>query len=141
MELAGTPKQIDSKKGWQVEMNEADRLNVKKIFTFCDLNINRSSTITLDSLIFNMPVINLDFGTSIVPIVAFPLYQPLIEGGAVRLAHNHDELFGFVKMYLDSPSIDRENREKMVNEIVKFKDGLSYKKSVDFLARMPYPEA
>lgn len=136
VELAGTQKQDDSKKGWQVEMKEEDRINVKKIFKFCDLNINRSSTISLDSLIFDMPVINLDYGTSKVPIVTFPHYRPLIDEGAVRLAHNDDELLEFVKMYLDNPATGKENREKIVNEIIKFKDGLSYKRNVGFLERI-----
>lgn len=136
VELAGTVRQDDSKKGWQVEMGEEDRVNVKKIFKFCDLNINRSSTISLDSLIFDMPVINLDFGTSQVPIVTFPHYWPLIEAGAVRLAHNEEELIKFAMMYLDDSSVDSRERQKIVAKLVPFRDGLAYKRNVDFLAEI-----
>jgi len=136
VELAGTVKQDDKIKGWQVEMEEKDRLNVRRIFKFCNININRSSTITLDSLIFDMPVISLDFGTSKVPIVTFAHYRPLIEEGAVRLAHNIDEVKKFVEMYLKDSSIDRKNRKKIIEKTVGFKDGLSYKRNVDFLDKI-----
>ncbi len=133
VELAGTSKQKDSQRGWQVEMEEKDRLNVRRIFKFCDININRSSTITLDSLIFDMPVINLDFGNHKVPIVSFTHYRQLIEEGAVRLAHNLNEVKKYVLMYLKNPSLDKENRKKIVDKIIGFSDGLSYKRNVDFL--------
>ncbi len=136
VELAGTLKQEDSKKGWQIEMEEKDRLNVKRIFKYCDVNINRSSTISLDSLIFDMPVINLDFGNRKVPIVSFTHYRPLIEEGAVRLAHNLDEVKKYVLMYLGDPSIDKENRKRIVKKIIKFTDGFSYKRNVDFLDKI-----
>lgn len=133
VELAGTSKQEDSQRGWQIEMEEKDRLNVKRIFKYCDVNINRSSTISLDSLIFDMPVINLDFGNRKVPIVSFTHYRPLIEEGAARLAHNLDEVKKYALMYLENPSIDKENRKKIVDKIIGFTDGLSYKRNVDFL--------
>jgi len=133
VEHAGTVKQSDTEKGWQIEMEEKDRVNTKMILKYCDLNINRSSTITLDSLIFDMPAINLDFGTSPVPIVTFPHYRPLIAEGAVRLAKNMDEVLEFTKTYLENPSRDSENRKKIVTSTVGFLDGLSYKRAADFL--------
>lgn len=136
VELAGTTQQADSKKGWQVEMTEEDKVNIKKILKFCDLNINRSSTISLDSLIFDMPVINLNFGTSKVPIVSFPHYRRLIDEGAVRLARDENELVKFATMYLADRSIDRESRRDIVGKLVPFRDGLSYKRNVDFLAKI-----
>lgn len=136
VELAGSAKQSDETRGWQVELEESDRLNVKRIFSFCDLNINRSSTITIDSLIFGLPAINLDFGTSPVPIVTFPHYRPLIESGAVRLAHNRDELLKFATMYLANPLIDQKARRQIVDRLVPFRDGLAYKRNVDFLSEI-----
>lgn len=138
MEYAGTVKQGDEQRGWQTEMEKEDQINLKKILKFCDLHINRSSTMTLDSLAFNLklPIINLKFPTSVVPVVDYEHYKPIIDEGAVRLAHNIDEMIEYVKMYLDNPLLDMENRKKVFDMIIKFNDGLSYKRSVDFLEKM-----
>lgn len=138
IEYAGTVKQGDEERGWQTEMEKEDQVNLKKILKFCDLHINRSSTMTLDSLAFNLalPIINLKFPTSVVPVADYEHYKPIVDEGAVRLARNIDDAVRYVKMYLDNPLLDIENRKKVFDMMIKFSDGLSYKRSVDFLEKM-----
>jgi|TARA_Y100000310_G_scaffold162742_1_gene162694 hypothetical protein len=136
VESAGKIRQDVSRKGWQIELDDNDRLNVKKILKFCDLGINRASTMTLDTWAcnVNMPIINLNFKKSnIVPVVDYEHYKPIVDVGAVRVAHNIDEVMKYINMYLNDLSIDLINRKKMFDMLIKFNDGLSYKKSVDFL--------
>ena len=139
IESAGTISQDKKEKGWQTSMNDNDRINVKKTLKFCDLGINRASTMTLDTWAcnVNMPIVNLNFKKSrIVPVVDYEHYKPIVDAGAVRVAHNIDEVMKYTKMYLNDLSIDLDNRKKIFNTLIKFNDGLSYKRSVDFLNKV-----
>ncbi len=139
IESAGTIDKSAGGKGWQTSMNDDDRINVKKALKFCDLGINRASTMTLDTWAhnINMPIINLDFENSrIVPVVDYEHYKPIVDAGAVRVAHNTDEVMKYTNMYLNDLSIDLDNRKKIFDTLIKFDDGLSYKRAVDSLDKI-----
>ena len=65
----------------------------------------------------------------------FNHYKPIVESGAVRVAKTDEDLPKLINMYLKNPELDREGRKKIVAEYVVFTDGLSYKRSVDFLEK------
>jgi hypothetical protein len=56
-----------------------------------------------------------------------------VESGAVRVSKTEEDLAKFINVYLKNPELDHEGREKIVRDYVEFTDGLSYKRSVDFL--------
>jgi hypothetical protein len=136
IESAGSAKLSGERKGWQTELEEKDRINVKKILKFSDLEINRASTMTLDTFACNLdiPIINLNFKkSSIVPVVEYEHYKPIVDEGAVRVAYNIDEVMDYTEIYLKNPELDKENRKRIFDRLIKFDDSYSYKRNVDFL--------
>ena len=113
-------------------MTGSDFMNLKLSLFHCDININYSSTVSLEAILLDKPVINyIEPG---MPIYDYDHYRPLVEAGAVRLvSQNPDDLAQTINGYLDNPGLDKENREKISEVYFPFKDGLSSKRSVDFL--------
>ncbi len=111
---------------------DEDLMSLKYSLMNSDLNINYSSTISLESMFFDKPVINY-YEPS---LKSFELnhYAPLIESKSVRLIDNDKaELASVVKDYLEHPEHDSEKRRKMSDVYFPFQDGLSYKRNIDFL--------
>lgn len=113
-------------------MSSADLRHLKYSLMYADLNINYSSTISLEAMAFDKPVINY-FEPS---LKSFELnhYKPLLEMKALKLVYDtKNELAKAIRDYLEDPSIDREARNTVLNIYFPFRDGLCYKRNVDFL--------
>ncbi len=126
-------KQSQTKGGHKVEMDAEDMANMKDTLKYADVCVNIASTVSIEACIFDMPVINSGFADEFSEILNFPHYKPVVESGAVRVAKNMDEVAQYIMMYLKDRSIDRENRKKIVDLLIKPTDGYSYKRNVDFL--------
>lgn len=119
------------------EMDNADFINLKATLVYTDLNINFKSTITLESLIFDKPVINYTDPTQ--PLLnqiyfnEHSYYNPIVKHGAVRISNNKDELANLINEYFSNPKLDHENRRKVVDMYLPFRDSESYKRNVDML--------
>ena len=119
------------------EMDNADFANLKATLAYTDLNINFKSTITLESLIFDKPVINYTDPTQ--PLLnqiyfnEHSYYHPIVKHGAVRISSNKDELANLINEYFSNPKLDHENRRKVVDMYLPFRDSKSYKRNVDML--------
>lgn len=124
----------DGKK--KVEMSYQDLLNLKYSLKYTDINVNYASTITIEACIFDKPVINIGYLGVYTFAYGFTHYEPIYKSGAVRLVKKDEELAEFINMYFKDPSIDRAARQKIVSDYVQFTDGLSYKRSVDFLGKL-----
>jgi len=140
-EFANIPDLCIEKAGQQIdenniEMDYDDLLNLKYSFRYSDININYASTISIEACIFNKPIINIGYLGIYAMAYDFDHYRPIYKSGAVSLAKNDKDLSRLINMYLDNPSLDSENRKKVVDDYVEFTDGLSYKRSVDLLERI-----
>jgi len=109
----------------------------------CDLNINVTSTMTLDFAAMDKPSVNIAFDVTQPPPHGMPVwdflfqfdhYQPVIELGAARFARSPDELAEHVNAYLENPSLDREARRKLVELEVGVPIGSSSERIVQVLA-------
>lgn len=117
----------------KVEMSYSDLLNLKYSLMYTDLNVNYASTISIEACIFDKPVINIGYIDRFALAYDFDHYRPIVESGAVRVAKTDEDLARFINMYLEDPALDRERRRKIVSVYVGYTDGLSYRRSVDFL--------
>lgn len=125
----------------------SDRGNDSEAFTnlmatlaYSDININHKSTISLESFIYDKPVVNfLD------PAAKFQnkhyydpssYYYPLIREKAVRLAQDDEDILGAIKEYLADPKKDSANRQKLADQFYAFRDGKSYQRNVDFIEKI-----
>ncbi|MDP1719190.1 MAG: CDP-glycerol glycerophosphotransferase family protein [bacterium] len=138
VELAG--KKVGTRAGERVQIDQQDFLNLKATLIYSDININYKSTISLESLLFDKPVINfIDPSRPAQRAIYYDensYYRPLIRDGAVRLTADPEEMAKAINGYLADPSLDRSGREKMAQQFFSFRDGFSYKRNVDFLDKI-----
>lgn len=136
IEIAGTQIKKDDAKGQKIQMDEEDIVNLKNTLMNIDISINPFSTMSLESMIFDKPVINIGLIEEYKPALYYLHYKPLLDAKAVRVAFDKGQLVNHINSYLENPKLDSENRKKIVNDFISFTDGLSYKRSVDFLDKI-----
>lgn len=133
IERAGKQVRLDSAIGQKVRMEEDDMLNLKYTLMYTDVCINPFSTISLEAMVFDKPVINIGLDPEYRPALNYVHYKPLLDKKAVRVAYEEKQLEDYIDLYLNKPETDQENRKKIVKDFIGFTDGLSYKRNVDFL--------
>lgn len=110
-----------------------------------DLNINLASTMTLDFAIHDKPVVNVAFNVVDPPPFGEPAwefnynfehYRPVVEFGAARFARSPAEYAAHVNAYLEDPSLDRDNRRRLVELEVGAPLGESSQRIVEVLERI-----
>lgn len=116
-------------------MSEADLLNLRYSLLYSDININHCSTVSLEAILLDKPVIN--YWEPVLRVSEHNHYQPIIDSGAVKLVKdNDDDITKTVNDFLADPSLDRDRRLNLAQIYFPFRDGLSYKRSVDFLEKI-----
>lgn len=103
-----------------------------------DVNINSFSSLTLDSMCFDKPVVNIAFdmkavssNDSIIHMYERANYKEVVDSGAVRMARSRDEFKEAINAYLEHPELDRVGRERLRKRLCGRIDG----KSGDRIAR------
>ena len=93
---------------------------LKAILKFCDLNVNMLSTMSLDFMLFEKPVVNTAFGNGANGLyndqrfLQYEHYDNVVKSGAVKIAKNAEELYAAVNVYLRNPNLDLQNRKKLI---------------------------
>ena len=96
-----------------------DIIDLRSILEFSDLNINMLSTMSLDFMQFNKPVINPAFGNlenGLYDDQRFLRYahiKNVIKSNATRIVKNKEELINEINLYLEQPDKDTENRKRL----------------------------
>lgn len=108
----------------------------------CDISMNFASTLSLDVVCFDKPIINIAYGirfegkNDITPIIyQTGFYQEVIRTKATEVVYNLDELRVAVNVFLNDPSYRREGRLELRNHLCYNLDGQSGKRlfeEVDF---------
>ncbi|OHA32401.1 MAG: hypothetical protein A2928_00130 [Candidatus Taylorbacteria bacterium RIFCSPLOWO2_01_FULL_45_15b] len=119
--------------GSTTELDEEDLRNLKHTLTYSDVAINYLSTISLEAIIFDKPVININYPEQYHEGYTFRHYKPLVDLGAVRLAYSPDELVKWVNKFISDPSLDDANRHRVKNLFIKYTDGMSHKRNAAFI--------
>lgn len=107
------------------------------LINHCFIGINVASTVSLDLIILNKPVINLAFnppGEDVFPndylkIYDFDHYKPIIESGAISLSKTVKELEEQIKMYMKDPAKNEEERKSLLKDFFG-KEFLTDKKDI-----------
>jgi len=133
MERAGTLIKEDTGIGQKIQMDKEDLLNVKYTLKYSDILVTPGSTISLEAMIFDKPVINPAMDPDHPEFLYLYHYRPIVLAESLRAPTTKEEFSYWIKTYLEKPETDRKNREKIVNRYVPFRDGLAYKRSVDFV--------
>lgn len=129
-------KLLSEEMGTNIEIHEEDIQNLKWTLKYCDVSINYLSTMTLESFIFDKPVVNINYPDKYHRGYTFRHYKPIIDAGAVFLPKSFDLLVEDVNKCLKNPNSLKAERDKVFNDFTYFKDGKSYKRNVDYLEKI-----
>ena len=97
-----------------------DLKDLKSLLAFSNLNINMLSTMSLDFIQFDKPVINTVFGNSkngLYDDQRFLNYAHIVNivnSNATKIVKNQEELITAINAYLEKPSLDSENRKQLL---------------------------
>jgi hypothetical protein len=88
------------------------------------VGINVASTVSLELAMLDKPVINVAYnppGVDISPVnyaeyYNFDHYRPVVESGAVQLAHNEGEMEHLLREALDQPGAYSEQRRRLIRQ-------------------------
>ena len=86
-----------------------DLKDLRSLLEYCDLNINMCSTMSLDFMLFDKPVINPTFGTGKNDLyddqkyLQYGHYERVVESGAVAIVKNEEELLQEINFSLINP--------------------------------------
>ncbi len=103
-------------------------------FRHSDVMVNMFSTVTVDSALFDRPVVNVDFdpepgqpNQALIKDVnhLWTHFKPVAESGGVWNVTNIDEMVQAIKGYLADPSLHRDKRRWIVERVCQFVDGRS----------------
>ncbi|SNR75918.1 hypothetical protein SAMN06265371_11192 [Lutibacter agarilyticus] len=98
-----------------------DVMDLKAILNYCDLNINMVSTMSLDFMIFDKPVINTVFGNKKNGLyddqkfLSYVHYKHVVNSEAVTVAKNEEELHLQMQESLDNPNLRSVQRKQLLN--------------------------
>lgn len=97
-----------------------DMMDLRSLLEFTDININMLSTMSLDFMQFDKPVINSVFGNGkngLYDDQRFLNYvhiENVEKSGATKIAKNEQELIDAINLYYVNPEEDQLNRRKLI---------------------------
>lgn len=119
----------------------AELVGLANTLYHADLIIVQSSTLSLDALCFDKPVINTAYqglydkqGRDITEVLYDEdCYRPLVDLNAVELVHNESELLKSINAYLENPDRHHSGRMKALERLCYRADGQSSKRIADVI--------
>ena len=119
---AWTQSRNEHSEMWSQRVPSAEDLkDLRSILEFSDLGINMCSTMSLDFMVFDKPVINTVFGTSENELyddqrfLNYAHYKNVVESRAVKIARDKNELVAEINSYLDNPKANSINRKELLS--------------------------
>lgn len=97
-----------------------DVKNLRALLEFTDISINMLSTMSLDNMLFEKPVINTVFGNGTNGLkndqrfFNYAHIKKVIDGNAVWIAKNEDELIEAINGYLQNPTLRLQDQNDMI---------------------------
>ncbi|MDT0648866.1 hypothetical protein [Autumnicola edwardsiae] len=112
--------------------SESDLVDLRGVLNYSDLSINMCSTMSLDFMLFDKPVINPTFGTKENDLyddqkyLKYSHYERVMESGAVAIVKNEEELLREINFSLKNPNTRlKEQKELLKMQIGKPLEGTS----------------
>ena len=113
-----------------------DIINLRALLAFCDVFVNMCSTMSLDAICFDKPVVNPVFGNSGNELyddqrfLKYAHYERVVKSGAVAIAKTKEALINAINEALEKPTLRLYKQEKLL----KLQVGKSLKDtSVNFI--------
>ncbi len=124
---------------------EADILSLVGIFTHASVLVNHSSTVALESLIADVPVVNVRYGKrfdwwgwrrSMVYRDFTEHYKDLISYGATSVVHSQSELLTAIEQGMTHPEKLSDHRKTTVQKMITTTDGTASKNVLEFITAL-----
>ncbi len=125
---------------WDPTIDEIKKFT--NLIFHCDILITVASTLTLDCVCFNKPLINIAFGVLHNPrngkdttplLYTQDHYAWVLETGAVDLVHSERELLESINSYLVDPSQKNKERARLLENLCYKVDGRSSERIANIL--------
>lgn len=115
---------------------EEDMKDFANTLRHANVSINFASTLSLDAVCFDLPIINISFGVRMVkqgstvidltPVIyKTGFYKEVLETNATILVNTYDEVFAAINMYLENRQIKQSERAALLNKLCYLVDGKS----------------
>ncbi len=111
----------DHPESWSQRLpKKQDLIDLRSLLEYCDLNINMCSTMGLDFMLFDKPVVNPVFGNEHNGLyndqrfLRFGHYEKVVKIGATKIATEEKELIEAINQYLEKPERQKEERQKLL---------------------------
>lgn len=122
---------------WDMDFKDLNRLS--DTLKNADLFICYTSSLSVDAALFNKPVINIDFE---IDKIENPLqsprqyykmthYKKALKTGGIKVVSNKENMIYWINSYLENSDLDKEGRERLVEEQCWKLDGKSGKRIAD----------
>jgi CDP-glycerol:poly(glycerophosphate) glycerophosphotransferase len=129
--------------GLAIDITADNQQHLADTLRHSDVIVNVASTIAIEAAIFDTPIVNVSFDgeapsewtTSARRYYRFTHYVNLTRHGAVRVADRPEELVEYIGRYLDNPSLDRDDRRRVVLEQCQFLDGRSAERVANYVVQ------
>lgn len=123
-----------------------DMYDLAELMCYSDVVINVASTITLDAIPFDKPIINIAFDGftpqpfkySCLRFYQYEHYRNIVKTGGVRLAYHRQELVEQINAYLKNPQLDSAQREIIRQQQCWKLDGRSSRRVAEYLLETLY---
>ena len=116
-----TQSRSDHSETWSQRIpSTKDLKDLRMILEFSDLGINMCSTMSLDFMVFDKPVINPVFGSEYNGLyndqrfLKYAHYKKVVESGAVTIAKDKQELVAGINSYLKKPGLHSPERKSLL---------------------------
>ncbi len=119
--ILATPEVVSERLSFDLDPSDANLLAA--CLKHSDVVINALSTLSLEAVAVDTPLINVLFDApiDIRPSAYYPVTLAatwphnirILRSGACRIAHSNEELIESVKLYLKNPQLDREARARL----------------------------
>lgn len=131
------PKWNLSRKDHQEEWSQRiptkdDIVDLRSILEYSDLNVNMLSTMSLDFIQFDKPVVNPVFGNKQNGLyddqrfLQYPHIEKVVNSNATQIVKNENELIDAIVLYFEHPDKDEVNRKQLIQlQIGKPLQGIS----------------
>lgn len=118
-----------------------DMYGLAELMNYSDVVINVASTITIDAVAFDTPVVNVAFdGYKTKPYkdsckryYDYDHYKNIVKTGGVKIAYSIGELIDYANLYLKNPSNDAEGRRIIREEQCWKLDGNSGRRIAEYI--------
>lgn len=120
-----------------------DMYGLAELMNYSDVVINVASTITIDAVAFDTPVVNVAFdGYKTKPYkdsckryYDYDHYKNIVKTGGVKIAYSIGELIDYTNLYLENPSIDAEGRKTIREEQCWKLDGNAGRRIAEYIVQ------